>query len=165
MAASVQVLYHLTSESLVAKGLVATSNYLQIGVQSLQVLGLLAVIPFGLPGACWGLLAASIACAALNHHVLTKSIDLRLVHVVKTAWPNLRITLVALSPVALLTWAFPVEQGHHLLVTLVSGFCMAGLWMACLRHARHPLWNEGIKLVKKLRNGKTEGVKEQESPP
>lgn len=164
VAASVQVVYHLTGESLVAKGMVATSNYLQIGIQSLQVVGLLAVIPFGLPGACWGLLASSVAGAALNHHALTRSIKLRFIDVIKTTWPNLRITVISLTPAALLTWAFPVEQGHHLLVSLVSGILMVGLWLECMRRARHPLWNEGLKLVKKRKKAGLASVGAEEPP-
>ena len=50
--------YFLTKEVLIAQGEVRVANYLQVALQCLRMVGILAVIPFGLMGACWGLLVA-----------------------------------------------------------------------------------------------------------
>ena len=76
VAAAIEVAYLLTKKVLISKGEVKVANYLQAMMQITRVVGLLAVIPFGLIGACWGLLAAALVGGVWSHRILATRISL-----------------------------------------------------------------------------------------
>ena len=76
VVAAVELLYYPAKEAMLALGLANQSNQLQMLTQGLRVLGLLAAVPFGLAGACWGLLAAASIGAVLSHRYLASHTSL-----------------------------------------------------------------------------------------
>jgi hypothetical protein len=84
VAAAVEIAYFLSKEVLIARGDVRVGNHLQAALQCARILGLFAAIPFGLVGACWGLLAAAVGGAIWSHRVLAARIGLTLRQVVDT---------------------------------------------------------------------------------
>lgn len=145
-AAAIDLVYHLAKEALLAEGRVKTSNNLQAGLVAAQVLGLLAVIPFGLPGAAWGFLAATLAGAALSHHVLHGAIGLRFVDVLRSCLPSLYITVLTAAPVA--TWAAieGITEHNFARFAVVGGTITAAGWILSIKFLRHPLWSEVVKV-------------------
>ena len=102
-AAMIQLVFYLAKEVIIAAGRVNRSNLLQLGVQGSRIVGLLAVIPFGLSGASWGLFAAAIFGAAFAQWILMRTIGLKVMDVVKACLPSAYIAAVSTLPVAI--WA------------------------------------------------------------
>ncbi len=88
-AAAVELLYSQSKEAMLSVGNAKDSNLLQMLVQAARIVGLLAVVPFGLAGACWGLLAASVVGAAAAQVFLTRTIGLGAREVAKAVLPSL----------------------------------------------------------------------------
>lgn len=117
---AVELVHSLSKEALIAAGRIDRSNGLQAWVQGLRVAGLLAVIPFGLAGAAWGLLVAALAGCALSQSVLHRTIGLTVRQMVSACMPSLKVTGLACAPLA----AWVVWRGagpHNYVQTAVVG--------------------------------------------
>ena len=141
-AAAVELVYVASKEALLANGLVKQSSALQIGVQLLRVLGLLAVIPWGLEGAAWGLLVAAGFGAWLSHHYLWRLLGLQLREVLRALSPSAMVTLICVAPLAAYTAYRPIDESNYLPVATIGGAAGVLLWVLGLRLTRHPLWPE-----------------------
>lgn len=150
-AAFIHVTYQLAKESLLAKGEVRESNYLQMIIQGSRVVGLFAVVPWGLPGACCGLLVATVVGAVFSHRQLRRSIALSFKDVIAACHTSLWMALLANAPVALWALLDPISEANYLLFGIVGGAVTGLTWACCLRLFRHRLWDEGIDLVGGLR--------------
>lgn len=143
MAAIVELSYALAGEVMIAQGRVDHSNRLQIAVQGMRVLGLLLVWPFGLVGATWGLVAASVAGAMVAQWFLGRTIQLPWRQVLATCRPSATVALSAGAPAAL--WAYWAEDRvglthYHVLFT---GLALSGLaWLCAIAATNHPIWQE-----------------------
>lgn len=142
VAAVVWMPYHLTKEALIARGQVKASSHLQLGVQGFRITGLLAVIPFGLIGACWGLVVGTLAASVLSHRFLFRWTGLRFRELWITLRPSLRAGVIANLPVACLTWAVPPSESNFLWVTLLGAGLCAVSWCLAVRYPEHPVWAE-----------------------
>ncbi len=141
-AAAVDLVYHLAKEALLAEGRVKTSNNLQAGLVAAQVLGLLAVIPFGLPGAAWGFLGATLAGAVLSHQVLHRAIGLRFVDVLHSCLPSLYVTGFTVAPVAVWAVIAGIGENNFARFAFVGGAITIAAWILSLKLVGHPLWPE-----------------------
>jgi O-antigen/teichoic acid export membrane protein len=150
-AAAVELVYHLAKEALLSVGKAKTSNNLQAGLVTAQVLGLLAVIPFGLPGAAWGFLVATVIGAALSHRVLAKTIGLRLSDVLRACRPSIYITLIAVAPVAVWATVEGITENNFARFALLGGAITAAGWILAIKLLGHPLWHEAVKVGALLR--------------
>jgi O-antigen/teichoic acid export membrane protein len=142
VVAAVDVTYLLAKEVLIARGDARRGNYLQVVTQLARIVGLLAAIPFGLPGACWGLLVAACAGAVMSQRALHDRIGLTLSHMVETCRQSLAIALVSAAPAVLWAGFGRIDENNYLYVLLLSGLTFGALWLLCLRTTQHPLWRE-----------------------
>jgi O-antigen/teichoic acid export membrane protein len=149
-AGAIELIHYLAMEALMAGGDVKRSNLLQIGLQASRVAGLFAVIPFGLTGACWGLLLAAAFGAGLSQWSLAHTIGLRTRDVVTNCLPSLYITALSTTPVALWAAVEGITEANFLRFALVGGGITATLWLLALRFFQHPLWQQGTALTKNL---------------
>jgi len=154
-AGVINMVHRLSKEVLIACGDVKNSNMLQIITQFARIAGLFAVIPFGLPGACWGYLAGSIAGALYAQWLLARTVGLTTYAVVKTCLPSAGITCFCILPVSVWATMSGVSEGNFL-AHAFGGGAMTGLcWLLALRCLKHPLWAEVVgvfrKIVMKLR--------------
>jgi hypothetical protein len=103
-------------------------NYLQAVSQIARIVGLLAAVPFGLPGACWGLLAAAFVGGICSHKMLGARIVLTLPQFVHTCMPSFLITLISTAPA--LIWAIfgPVDEHNHLCMAAASTSLVSCGW-------------------------------------
>ncbi len=152
MAAAAEIVYVAAKEALLAKGLVRQSNNLQMGTQGLRVLGLLAVIPWGLAGACWGLLAAALAGVVLAHHYLARYIGLTVVEVVRAILPSAAVTALCMAPLVIWILVSPPHEGNYLTSACGGGALAIALWFAGLRLTNHSLWPEVVRMVQAMRS-------------
>ena len=151
LVGAVELTHYLAKEALIAAGDVKRSNALQVAHQSARVLGLFAVLPFGLTGACYGLLAAALTASALAQWNLQRAIGLRFGEVVRACIPSASIAVLAVAPIALWTIFEPVSEANYLRFALLGGSTTAALWLLSLRFLRHPLWAEIAALSLKVR--------------
>lgn len=150
-AAFVELTYHLAKEALLAKGEARQSNLLQMGIQTSQVIGVLAVIPFGLTGACWGVFGATLAGAYLSHRKLAASIGLTAAAMVERCLPSLRIAVLSAAPVAAWVAIDPISEQNFGRFGVLGALLTAVTWLVCLRQFRHPLWAEVLTIAQMLR--------------
>ena len=141
-AAAFELLYCTAKEAMLSLGKARESNLLQMATEGLRILGLLAVIPFGLTGACWGLLAAGALGAITAHVTLRAHIGLRAKDVLKAVWPSLCVAVLAVLPLFAWTRWMPISEDNYLRVGIVGAILTASAWLLCLRAFQHPLWSE-----------------------
>jgi len=149
-AGAIELIHYLAKEALIAGGDVKRTNLLQIGIQGSRVIGLLAVIPFGLAGAAWGLLVAAVFGATYSQWNLASAIGLRTRDVVAACLPSLYITALSTAPVALWATATGVSEGNFLRFAFGGGALTVMIWLLALRFFQHPLWREGKALSQRL---------------
>ncbi len=150
VAGAIELIHYLAKEALIAGGNVKRSNSLQIGIQASRILGLFAVVPFGLAGACWGLLLAATFGTALSQWNLSRAIGLRTRDVVKNCMSSLYITAVSATPVALWAAVESVSENNFLRFAFGGGTITVTMWLLALRFFRHALWREAAVLANKL---------------
>lgn len=141
-AAAIELIYYPAKEALLSMGKARESNLLQLVIQGLRVLGLAAAVPFGLPGACWGLLASSVLGAVASHLFLRKHMGLHLSVIGHALWSSAQLTALALAPFGVLVGFTPVNEGNYVAMGIGGFILCAACWLASLKLTRHPLWQE-----------------------
>lgn len=147
LAGAIEIVYFPAKEALLSQGCVKEGNKLQIIVQALRVLGLLAAVPFGLMGACWGLVAAALGGAFASHWYLARVSGWSLGELWQAARSSLLVTVIALAPVIALSQLFSVDEHNYLRFALSAGTLGTALWFAALRALKHPLWAEVVRML------------------
>lgn len=156
LVAVLELPYWLATEVLIAAHRIDQSHRLQAMVQTLRVLGLVLVVPFGLLGAGWGLVASAIAGALLAQRSLHEVIGLKFRDVVRACAPSLWVAMFAAAPAVLVTSLVP--QGHDNFIAMIAccGLLSAASWLSALKLFAHPFWHEvqGLfgRLVGRFRN-------------
>jgi O-antigen/teichoic acid export membrane protein len=155
LVAAIELVFVSSKEAMLAQGLVRQCNSLQIGVQVLRILGLMAAVPFGLPGACWGLLCAAVLGALLSQAYLAKHTRLTWGDVLAALWPSLKVSLACALPLALWVILDPTRETNYLRLLFIGGPAYAAIWLLALRWTKHPLWPEvarvGLTIRARLR--------------
>lgn len=149
-AGAIELIHYLAKEALIAVGDVKRSNVLQMGIQTSRIVGLCAVIPFGLSGACWGLLVAALFGAAFSQWNLARTIKLRTRDVARHCLPSLYITALSTAPAAIWVAVEGISEGNFLRIALGSGAITLSIWLLTLYFFRHPLWQEAATVTNKL---------------
>ena len=142
LAGAVEIMYYPAREAMLAQGRAKEGNNLQIIMQSLRVIGLLAAVPFGLAGACWGLVAGAVGGAIASHWYLTRFAGWSAHDLWLAVRPSLLITAIVVAPIYLMISVVPIGEHNYVRVGLAAGALGFALWMAALLWLRHPLWAE-----------------------
>lgn len=141
-AAAIELVYFPATEALLAVGRARHGNQLQFLTQGARIVGLLAAIPFGLAGACWGLVGAALFGALVSHIYLARIVSLSFRDVVGALWPSLQLTLAVLLPLLGLVGWIPINESNYIPIGLGGGAFCGLIWIALLRCLSHPLWVE-----------------------
>lgn len=141
-AAALELVYYPAKEAMLSLGRVKESNNLQILMQCTRIAGLLAVVPFGLAGACWGLVAAAALGLLQSHHYIARITGLSWGRLVRELLPSAAVALIASAPLLGLLAFIPIADASPIGVIALGGLATAVCWLAALRVLRHPLWNE-----------------------
>lgn len=149
-ACALELVHVMSREALLARGEARAANNVQIGLLILQVLGLLAVVPFGLQGAAWGVLCASGLGILVSQHQLRR-IGVPASALLAACLPSLGLTSVAIAPVALWVAFRGVGEGEHLVFGALGFAVTALVWLAALLVTRHPLGVELRSAARSLR--------------
>lgn len=146
-AAAVELLFAQTKDAMLSVGNAKDSNTLQILIQAARIVGLMAVVPFGLPGACWGLLLAALVGAALSLWFMHRTIELAPGRVARALWPSVAVSAVSLVPVLALSWWRPFTGWGGLVMAGVAGVLTSVAWVLALWRLKHPLWPEVVRIA------------------
>jgi O-antigen/teichoic acid export membrane protein len=151
-AFAVELLSVLSREALLACGYAKQANALQWRQQTMVVVGLLAVIPYGLVGAAWGVFAASVFGILLAQSYLGHAIGLKVGDFVRACAPSALLCVVSVAPAAL--WAAVQGVGEHNFVAFGFGGAAATVatWLVTVAWTGHPLAGEIADLGRRLRN-------------
>lgn len=149
-AGAIELTHYLAKEALIAVGDVKRSNTLQIGLQTSRIVGLFAVIPYGLTGASWGLLAAAIFGTAYSQLNLARAIGLRTRDVVTSCLPSFYIAALSSAPVALWVAIEGISESNFLRFAFGGGAITTFLWLLALRLFKHPIWEEVSALTEQF---------------
>lgn len=149
-AALIETIHVLSTEAIIATGRIDRSNALQFGIQSARILGLFAVIPFGLEGACWGLLAAAACGSMYAQWMLHKTIGLKIGAVLAACRPSAMIAIVSTAPVALWAWWQPVAETNYLYFLFGGGLLTGIIWLIAVRLFLTPFWVEIASIAARI---------------
>ena len=150
LVGAISLVHHLAKEALISVQEVRLSNNLQIWIQCSRIAGLFAVLPFGLIGACYGLLLASLVSFGVSQWYLNRTTGLTLGDVFKACSSSALITLFSVGPIGLWVALVPVDETNYLRTALIGGSIFLLLWLLSVRYLKHPLGNEMDALIKKL---------------
>jgi O-antigen/teichoic acid export membrane protein len=149
-SALVEVVHFLAKEAIIAAGHVDRSNSLQFWVQGSRILGLLAVIPFGLAGAAWGLAAASVVGTLFAQWMLWRTVSLRPSMTIQSCLPSAYITLFSVWPVSLWMTFIGISEANFIHVVLGGGIITGALWLVAVRRFLPSLWAEIVGFCGRL---------------
>lgn len=159
LVAAIELVHYLAKEALLAAGEARGGNALQIKMQGARLLGVLMVIPFGLIGACWGLLAAALLGLLLSQQAMRAMTGLQWRQLQDALRHSVLVTLGTGLPLGLLALLWPVGDANYLrwLGLAVPLACVS--WLLALRVSGHPVWAEVRGLLGQLRArlGRAEG--------
>lgn len=142
LAGAIELAYFPAKEALLSLGKAKESNQLQLLTQSLRIAGLLLVIPFGLAGACWGLVLGALAGSACAHHSLQRHIGLRWAAVYGATSRSFIVSTITAGP-WLVVWVLqPFDETNYILAGAAGAMASACAWLVALRGTGHPLWSE-----------------------
>jgi O-antigen/teichoic acid export membrane protein len=142
LVAILELPYYLGTEVLIAEGRIDQSNRLQFLIQAMRVSSLFLVIPFGLPGACWGLVVSASIGAAIGQRFLHEIIGLRFLNLVRACTPSALVAVISITPIALLSLVVEQSETNYLPFFLGGSLATGITWLAGLRVFRHPFWDE-----------------------
>jgi O-antigen/teichoic acid export membrane protein len=152
LAAILELPYYLASEVMIAEGRIDQSNRLQFLVQSLRLVSLALVFPFGLTGACWGLVAAGLGGAFICHRFLHRIIGLQLIDAVRACTSSACVALIAIIPPLLVVSYTDQTESNFLLVFSGCSVLMAVSWLCAIKFCKHPFWDEIRLIIEQLKN-------------
>ena len=142
LAGAIELAYFPAKEALLSLGKAKESNQLQLLTQALRIAGLLLVLPFGLAGACWGLVAAAVGGAVCAHLSLHRHIGLRWPQVWDATARSAIVSTVTASP--FLAWLLlqSFDESNYILAGSAGTAASVAAWLITLRFTEHPLWRE-----------------------
>ena len=145
IAGAVDLVHQLAKEALLSHGQVKLATRLQLLIQATQVIGLAAVVPFGLAGACWGMLASSVAGLLLSQWHLRSATGFQLSHLWQACRTSLTVTAIALAPMAVIFATVTATESNYIRYLALGGMATAISWLLGLRYSAHPLWDEILR--------------------
>lgn len=148
-AGIVRLPYALATEAMIAAGHIKVSHRLQWLNQTILIASLGLIIPFGLPGACWGLLLAAVLGSLISHMHLQSTIKLERAAMLQACFRSGGVALATALPLVCL--AVLVDQNADF-IWFVPAAALASLlaWAMALKIARHPLLAEIRRMKSRL---------------
>ena len=142
LAGAIELVYFPAKEALLSLGKAKESNQLQLLTQALRIAGLLLVLPFGLTGACWGLVAAAIGGLICAHLSLHQHIGLRMPLVWGATVRSAIVSTFTASPWLAWLMLHPFDESNYIRAGSAGLVVSVAAWMIALRCTKHPLWWE-----------------------
>ena len=156
-AAVFELVHYLSTEALLAAGQPRRANSLQISMQLARIAGLLAVVPYGLAGACWGSLFGAAIGMLLAQRAMRDVVGLHTADVIRSCLSSALVACGAALPV--IVWQLLVSpRQFNPVAWLAVAFALAVTgWLIALKAIRHPLLAELQDLAANLREQMAQG--------
>ena len=104
------------------------------------------VFPYGLTGACWGLVAAAALGLALSQWHL-KELRVTNKRLVRACTPSIFLAVLCAGPLALVAINHPPAESNFLRWAVAGGVYASSAWLTGLWLSKHPLWSEITKFT------------------
>jgi len=150
VACGVELPFILSREALLARGEVRRAGLLEIQLVAMQIAGLIAVFPYGLIGASYGLLGAAIAGFFVSQWHLRRAFGLRLMEMALCCGQSFLLAALALAPLGAAIAYAPIGENNYVRYGLLGAISTFFLWLLGARLTRHPLWHEFNDLAIRL---------------
>lgn len=150
LAALCELPYVLATEVMISHGRIDQSNRLQFRVQGIRLASLALVVPFGLSGMCWGLVAAALIGAAVSHQFLHRTIGLRFAEVLRASASSAAVAASCSVPAMLLVMAVPQTEANYISILAGATLLTVFVWLVALHVFSHPLLAELKRLAAQL---------------
>jgi len=141
-AFALELVHAMSREAILARGDARRANALQIWMLIFQVAGLMAVVPWGITEAAWGVLGGTALGVVVAQNYLRRVIGLSVPDMARACAPSLLLTMGACAPAALWAWVSGVHLGNYIVFGLVGALMTALAWLAMLKLTGHPLMQE-----------------------
>ncbi len=142
LARAIDIVHAMSREALLARGLSGKANTLETLLVSINVLGLLLVIPFGLIGAAWGTVASALIGICVSQLYLSRYIELSARQLLAACAPGAAVSAMAVAPAALWAVLVPVTPERYLAFGFGGAALTAISWLAAAQLMRHPILRE-----------------------
>lgn len=152
-AFALDLVHSMSREALLSRGQAREANRLELAMLALQAVGLMAVLPFGLAGAAWGVAAAAGAGLVLSQRALQRSMGLSWADLASACRPSLLLCAGSVAPVAAWVGWRGVGPDNYLAVGLLGGAATVLAWLLVARWLRHPILSELQPLATRLPPG------------
>lgn len=146
-AGIIRLPYTLATEAMIAAGRIERSHRLQWLNQIILIACLGLVFPFGLTGACWGYLLATVLGSLMAHMHLRSVIKLEMAAILRVCLSAGGVALVTSLPLFGLA-AFIDQSANFMWFVPLAGLTSLLAWGVALAISRHPLMSE-IKRIKR----------------
>ncbi len=156
LSCAVELLFFLSREALLACGAVRRASLLQLQILTMQVLGLLLGVPYGLTGASWGLVIAAAGGLAASHWHLHRALGLQIRAMFHACRTSLLVTIWTVGPLATGAVLYPLGESNFAAWGFIGSTVALALWLSSLRLLGHPLWPELEQVMQRvLRHGRS----------
>jgi len=142
IAGAVELAHYLAKDALLSHGHVKLATQLQFVLQAVQLVGLAAVVPFGLMGACWGMLASAIVGIAVSQWYMWQGTQFRWAQLWEACRSSVIVTVLSLAPMVAIFATVPATEGNYIRFLILGGSITTACWLLALRQVQHPLWAE-----------------------
>ena len=146
LVCAIDLLFLPSREALLACGDARRASLLQVQIAVAQLCGLTLVFPFGLPGACWGLVAAALVGLALSQWHL-KRLHVTNRRLWRACTPSIWLAVMCAGPLALVAINHPPTESNFLRWAAAGGTYAVGAWLLGLWLSKHALWGEIAKFT------------------
>jgi O-antigen/teichoic acid export membrane protein len=154
LAAVLELPYYLATEVMVSVGRIDQSNRLQFFVQTIRISSLALVFPFGLPGACWGLVGSTLIGTIIAQRFLHRIIGLRFLDLARVCAPSVIVAALSVAPIIALTLVIEPSGPSYPMFLLIGSLATGTAWLGALYVSRHPVWPELVRAASSMRRGK-----------
>jgi len=151
VAFALELVHSMSREALLARGQARAANGLQLWMVVLQVLGLLAVVRWGILGAAIGVLVATLLSLVVAQRYLRRHLGVRASMLMRACGHSALVTAVAVAPAV--AWALWAGVGvHNYVVFGLVGALMTGCaWVLALKLLDHPFSAEVQLTLQRLK--------------
>lgn len=150
LARAIELVHSTSREALLAKSLAKDANALQIMLVIVYALGLLFVVPFGLYGAAWGSVAASIASTALSQHFIATRLGLGARELARACGPSVTVTAFSVALPTLWALLDPPSASGYLAYGFGATLLTVVSWLVAVHALKHPIAGELAPIKRRL---------------
>jgi O-antigen/teichoic acid export membrane protein len=151
LAGAISVALYLAKDTMIALGKARECSVLVLKVQMWRVAGIALGVPFGMSGACWGIVAAALIGTVLTWRALGQATALKLAEIAAVWRLSLWVTVFAAAPGVLIIAIEPPREDNYLAVAAAAALAMLVSWSCALAVLRHPLLAEVTSMFRAAR--------------